>query len=123
MPFKRKLPDTATLAAHLDAGMTVDHIAETYDCRVEAVRRKLQHLGLMAVRPKGIPLDMAGKGPGPVSRSKRGVFLHPDRITFMRDTAGPEGGLEVRPMSLPRIGMYVAALAARNVNFKEAGNG
>jgi len=113
MPFKRKLPDRATLAAHCAAGMTPAQIAETYDCRLDSVRHQLQTYDLLAVKPKQIPVEMAGKGPPPLDRSKRGIFLHPDRVTIMRDTCCEFGGLAIRPMSLPRISMHVAQLAKK----------
>ena len=115
MANTRKFPDPATLADHCDAGMSPAQIGEAYDCTPDSARRKLLSLGLIE---RGAKASAAR----PASRSKRGVFLHPDRITFMRDTAGPEGGLEVRPMSLPRIGMFLAALAAKKVKVTEVRN-
>jgi hypothetical protein len=113
MPFKRKLPDRATLAAHCDDGMTPAKIAERYDCRLDSVRHHLQTYGLLAVKSKSIPIDQAGKGPPPRDHSKRGIFLRADRVTIMRDTCCEFGGLAIRPMSLPRVSMHIAQLAKK----------
>lgn len=113
MPFKRKLPDRATLAAHCDDGMTPAKIAERYDCRLDSVRHQLQTYGLLAVKSKSIPIEQAGKGQAPQDRSKRGIFVHADRVTIMRDTCCEFGGLAIRPLSLPRVSMHIAQLAKK----------
>ena len=123
MPFRRKLPDRDTLASHCASGMTIDHIAETYECRSDSVRHRLQALGLIPVRPKEVPVGMAGKGPGPRVRSKRSILLKDDRIIFVRERTLESGGMEIRPLSLPRNSMHLAALVDRKLKITEMTNG
>lgn len=122
MSFRRKLPDRDTLAAHLAAGMTVDHIAGTYECEKSSVWRRLQSYGLMPVKPKQTPVEEAGRGPGPRSRSKRGILLKDDRIIFVRERTLESGGMEIRPLSLPRISMHLGAIADKKLKITEMTN-
>ncbi len=115
--MRKTLPNKDTLAAHLAAGMTPDHIAETYGCRADSTRRKLREFGLIGLT-KTHPHHV-GKG---VGRSmidcaeEPGVVLREDRITFNRPTSWHGTGTRIRPLSLARPSMYLAAIAKRYPN-------
>lgn len=114
MPFKRKLPrDRETLTAHLKAGLTIDGIAEVYGCGKEATRRELVRHGLIEARTRAVLLAEAFEREIAPEATKRDVLLKSDRTTFMREFFMAGKGFELRPLSLPRNSMHIAAIATK----------
>jgi len=109
----RKFPDRETLAFLCASGMSVEHIAETYGATRKSALRRLREYDLEAISPKDA-LARVDAEQILTSRNERGIFLRADRITHMCDAENQQ----VRPMSLPRISMYVAALVERHPELK-----
>lgn len=113
--MRKTLPKKDTLAAHLAAGMTPDHIAETYGCRTDSTRRKLRQLGLIGPITKTHPNHVERRmGKSLIDCAQEpGVVLRDDRITFNREVPWQGTGMRIRPISLARPSMYLAAIAKR----------
>lgn len=118
--MRKKLPGKDQLAAYLAAGKTVEQIAAKYDCKPKSARRKLRDLGLTSgmtghshshhvERRMKSMIDCA---PEP------GVILKEDRITFNREMPWQGTGSRIRPLSLPRPSMYLAAIASKYPNLQ-----
>jgi hypothetical protein len=110
---RRKVPNKETLAAHLVAGMTPDHIAETYEVGIRAVRLHLARYGLIEVRTGAVRLAEAlNRAPPPRAARNGDIRLRDDRVTFMRDFY-MGGAFQLRQLSLPRVSIHVAAIASK----------
>jgi transposase-like protein len=122
MPNKT-IPSRAILAQHLADGMTISHIAETYGVLHSSVRRRLVRFGLVTARQQH-PNHVLARSEDirAEAEEKAGVILKDDRITFMRETAWSGCGSKIRPLSLPRPSMYLAAIGNRYPNLRGTAN-
>ncbi|KWV42103.1 hypothetical protein AS026_21065 [Rhizobium altiplani] len=111
---RRKVPDRETLAAHLAAGMTIEHIAETYEVGIRALRMHLARYGLIEVRTSAARLAEAlNRAPPPRTPRNGDIRFRDDRTTFIRDFYMGGNSFQLRQLSLPRVSMHVAAIAAK----------
>jgi hypothetical protein len=114
MAWKRKIPDdVATLERHLNAGLDVDAIASIYGVQRASIRKELVRHGLAEARTRAVMLSEAKNRYIAVEPRKNDVLVNSDRITFTRDFYVQGKGFELRPLSLPRPSMYLAAIAKR----------
>ncbi|EPE99506.1 hypothetical protein [Rhizobium grahamii] len=111
---RRKVPDRETLAAHLASGMSIEHIAETYEVGVRALRIHLDRYGLIEVRSSAVRLaeEALNRAPPPRAARNGDVRFREDRVTFMRDFY-MGGAFQLRQLSLPRVSMHVAEIASK----------
>jgi uncharacterized protein (DUF433 family) len=111
---KRKVPSRETLAAHLAAGMSIEHIAETYEVGVRALRIHLDRYRLIEVRTGAVRLAEAlNRAPPPRAARNGDIRFTADRVTFMRDFYIGGGEFQVRQLSLPRVSMHVDAISGK----------
>jgi len=114
MAWKRKIPDDgAALERHLNAGLDVDSIAAIYGVQRASIRKELVRHGLAEARTRAVLLTEARERVIAAEPRKNDVRVNRDRITFTRDFYVHGKGFELRPLSLPRPSMYLAAIATR----------
>ncbi|NTF87535.1 hypothetical protein G6L46_10405 [Agrobacterium rhizogenes] len=105
-----KLPDRYVLKQHMENGMERREIAALYNCHPDSVRDALRKAGLIEAKKKQPPID----GPRPAYKppgNRREIEIRQDRIVFTREvTAGMNGGMTLRRISVPRITSHIAAL-------------
>ncbi|NLS02293.1 hypothetical protein HGP14_02775 [Rhizobium sp. P32RR-XVIII] len=117
MPWKRKIPnDREELAAHINAGVAIEGIAETYGVGVPAIRRELIRHGLIEARTRTVIRTEAFEREIAPEPTKQDVVLKADRVTFTREFFMMGKGFELRPLSLPRNSMHLATIASRYPN-------
>jgi len=121
--MRKTLPKKDTLAAHLAAGMTPDHIAETYGCRTDSTRRKLRQLGLIGPITKAQQIESEGPAPtDPLVRNEAAILAaHEvlwDRVKVKCSTDDVKAAIEAYLLAAPHVvgGEDKRAVALSKIN-------